>query len=1073
MHLLFLIPALILFLIALWMIIDEYSRYRLSERLQDRIMMIDRDLSLVNALQKERGRSIVALDHPGDKTPFLQSLRHARRATDKAYNALRMLPVPTQSADRGYREIRRMIHKESEALKALRRKYDRGNLDFNALMNSYSTMIDNLLLHVLPDVSSFQNAQIRRLLSILRQDLELSEYLGRERAIVGYLLTHSDALHHQKLLNLLLSDDALLLYKRTMLLHLLRHEDQLPKEWFLQEGEEMRHFQDLKKQILSGSTKKIELSTWWTTATTLIEHHYRLEKWILHRLYLTGRAQHSRALFILFSALSIILFLGVLHLLILRYMHRLTLKIHKIFEENRQTRLAHETLSGFLETLIYDDRLSTQKMLLNTCTILEESSFFRYLAILEKQGKGYRAVCSRGFPLAEFQRELEYSIQQNDLLSKGLSAVQRKKKMRILRAPRTSTRPFFQEIRHFGLFPVSIRGESRYVIFTAGTDERPLHSNMILLLKKLSRALGYAFEKIEAEQAEELFRQELRISAQTFQSHEAIMISDASGKIMKVNDAFTHITGYDSDEVVGKTPKILKSGIHDRTFYATMWKKIRETGHWSGEIYNKRKDGNIYPELLSISAVKNRDGETTHYVAHFYDISKMKAAQMEAEHRASHDPLTDLFNRQRLIEELEEVHRKMLEQSQYGAFFFFDLDNFKQINDYHGHEAGDEVLLQTAQRLRESMFPGAIPGRISGDEFALIVPLKTSDIKEARKLAAQQAETILRTMGEPIEYRGKNIHIGLSIGIRIFPRGEQTPAEIIPDADIAMYHAKQSGKGVYRFFTKAMAQESHRFLQLQNEIKEGIKAEEFILYYQPKIEIATRKIVGMEALVRWNHPRRGVLPPGEFLDVVRQGRLGTKLHALIQKQLFRQLVKWTKRYKDFTLRASLNISAEEFNRPEFPKEFEESLKKSGIDPHLLDLEIVEDALLHNFDYAIDIIRRFQAMGITFSMDDFGTGYSSLNYLNKLPVDALKIDRSFLMEFFERRNQEVVRMIIQTAKLFGMKSIAEGVEEESVLEYLEKYGCDCCQGFYFDPPLPPEEFEKKWLKKKEKKKKKKA
>ena len=1065
LHRLFLIPALILLLISLLVILDQYSRFLMSERLQNRIIMIDRDLSLVNALQKERGRSIVALDHPRDQGPFFQAVQRSRNDTDKIYRSLRMLPVPLQSAEGDYQSIRRLIDKERETLKNLRHNYDEGKINFNELMNSYSTIIDNFLLHLLPDPSSFQNRKIRQLLAILREDLELSEYLGRERAILGYLLTHPEFLHNRQLNNLLLRYDALIRHERKLLFHLIRQENRLPKGWLVQEREKIDHFQNLKKKILTSAGEKVSLSTWWNCATEAIEHHYLLEKWLLNQLYLTRKAQHHRSLFILLSALTIILLLGVLHLLILRYMRWLTWKMRKIFEENRQTRLAHETLSSFLETLIYNDQLSTQKILLSTCTILEESSFFRYLSILEKDQKGYRAICSRGFPVTEFNRELAYSIQKNDLLAKGLSAVQRKKKMRILRAPRSYPRPFFHEIRHFGLFPVSIRGESRYVIFAAGTHARPLHSDTILLLKKLSRALGYAFEKIEAEQAEELFRQELRISAQTFQSHEAITITDASGKIIKINDAFMRITGYSQEEVVGKTPNILKSGIHDETFYKEMWKRIHKEGHWSGEIYNKRKDGVVYPELLSISAVKSQEGEITHYVAHFYDISEMKAAQKEAEHRATHDPLTDLYNRHKLIEELERIHRQTQIRSLYGAFFFFDLDDFKQINDYHGHGAGDKILRQTARRLKKSMFPGAIPGRISGDEFALIVPFETSSAEEAQNLAEKQAKAILEIMEKPVKYRGKNIQIGLSMGIRIFPLPDRTRSDIVPDADIAMYHAKQSGKGEYRLFTKEMALESHRFLQLQNEIKEGIKTEQFILYYQPKIQISTKKIVGMEALVRWRHPVRGLLTPDAFLDVVHESQLGSKLHALIQKQLFRQLKIWTQRYENFDLRASLNVSTEEFNRPAFSRKFEESLKSSGIDPQLLDLEIVEDGLLRNIDYAIDVIRHFQAMGITFSMDDFGTGYSSLNYLNKLPVDVLKIDRSFLLEFFESRNQEVVKMIIHTAKVFQMECVAEGVETISLLKDLEAYGCNYAQGYLFDPPLPPEEFERKWLKEK--------
>ena len=389
------------------------------------------------------------------------------------------------------------------------------------------------------------------------------------------------------------------------------------------------------------------------------------------------------------------------------------------------------------------------------------------------------------------------------------------------------------------------------------------------------------------------------------------------------------------------------------------------------------------------------------------------------------------------------------------------MDNFKHINDYYGHEMGDKLLKATANKLKENIDNGDILGRIAGDEFAIILISLGRDKNIAMAKSTMFVESLLNKFKEPILIDDVYIDLSFSIGIKIFPDKEVNYTDVIINADVAMYQAKKGGKNRFHFFDENLDIESKRYLQIKNELSSTISnnGNDLKIFYQPKVSLVDNSIVGFEALVRWEHPSGEILTPDKFLFATVGNTLGFKLNRLILKHICNQIKQWQKLYPNFDKRISVNISAEQFNNDKFEDNLLKIIDETKVNPNLIDLEIVEDALLKDSQKAIKLIKRLKSKGFTFSIDDFGTGYSSLNYLYQLPVDTLKIDKSFILNIDEDKNRVLVKMMIDTAKLFDMETVAEGVENEKTLNILKSYGCDVYQGYFFSKPIPVEEVEK--------------
>ena len=551
---------------------------------------------------------------------------------------------------------------------------------------------------------------------------------------------------------------------------------------------------------------------------------------------------------------------------------------------------------------------------------------------------------------------------------------------------------------------------------------------------------------------------ERRIAAIAFESQQGMLITDAQNRILRVNRAFTRISGYSPAEAIGKTTALLASGKHGPEFYRSMWSSIESTGVWEGEIWNRRKSGEIFPEWLAISAVHNPLGEVSHFVAAFTDITERKAAEERIHNLAFYDPLTGLPNRRLLLDRLHQAMAASRRSNQLGALMFIDLDNFKNINDLHGHQTGDQVLRMAAERLHGELRASDTVARLGGDEFVVMLENLGDDPLRAAAQAEHIGMKLLNSLDRSYRLNELGLYSSASIGVVLFGAEASSSDELMKRADMSMYEAKISGKNALRFFDPRMQLAVQERLRLEGEIRQGLQNGEFVLHYQPQLE-QTEGIVGAEALVRWQHPQRGLLSPAAFIGQAEHAGL---IHALDQQVLAQacaQLATWATIPEFAHLSLSVNLSAHLLYQDSFVEKVLELLERSGADPARLKLELTETLLLDNMPEAIARMTRLKARGIRFAIDDFGTGYSSMSYLQQLPLDQLKIDQTFVRRLPDDASSlTIVRAICALATGLGLEVIAEGVESEPQRAMLLANGCHRYQGYLFGRPLAADAFE---------------
>lgn len=573
-------------------------------------------------------------------------------------------------------------------------------------------------------------------------------------------------------------------------------------------------------------------------------------------------------------------------------------------------------------------------------------------------------------------------------------------------------------------------------------------------LEQSSRKLKLANNRLNRT-VEELTKagEQLQLAAQVFEeSREAITITDSEANIITVNEAFTRITGYLPEEVAGKNPKILQSGRHGLEFYRSMWASITKHGHWQGEIWNKRKNGEIYPERLSISAVTNQSQETTHYIAVFSDATDDVRSAEKIQRLAYYDTLTSLPNRILLMDRLELAIAHAKRSGCKCAVLFLDMDHFKNINDALGHSLGDQLLASVATRLRECVREGDTVARMGGDEFVVIL----DDITETNGVLLV-AQKVLQFLSEPHDIDGRSIHATPSIGISIYPDDGADKETLIMHADAAMYHAKENGRNDFQFFIPSMKAKVTERLFIESDLRNALEQKQFILHYQPQVDIATGKIVGAEALVRWNHPVAGFVSPAKFIPIAEESGLIIPLGEWILHEACQQNLKWQEAgFPPISI--AVNLSAVQFRQKNLCQSIAKVLKNTGLEPHYLELELTEGLIMSNADSTINTLNDFKATGIRISIDDFGTGYSSLSYLKHFPIDYLKIDQSFIRDITtDPDNAAITTAIINMARGLNLRTIAEGVETSEQLKFLRLHSCDVVQGYYFSKPVPAAEF----------------
>jgi len=579
-----------------------------------------------------------------------------------------------------------------------------------------------------------------------------------------------------------------------------------------------------------------------------------------------------------------------------------------------------------------------------------------------------------------------------------------------------------------------------------------------VFLRRLRLGENDAVLAVVRDLSERLWSEErMRLAERVFESSlEGIAITDCHGLIERVNPAFTEITGYQAEEVLGANPRILKSDRHPPEFYRDMWQALREKGHWQGEIWNRRKGGEAYPEWLSISAITDKNGRSTHYVSVFHDLTEIKHKDELVRHQAYHDALTGLPNHLLLRDRLTIAISRSRREGKGLAVFFLDLDHFKKVNDSFGHIAGDILLQQVAARLQDMVRKEDTLARIGGDEFVLVV----QNIHSAEN-AAQVVHKIMTDLAGVFQVGEQEIFTGASIGISLFPHDGDDPESLIRNAETAMYRAKDRGRNNYQLFAAEMNEQITRRLFLENNLRKAVQEEQFQLYYQPKVDLKRREITGMEALVRWLQPDGTIVPPDAFIPVAEETGMIIPLGYWILRAACRQIRKWREAGYG-TLQVSVNLSAQQFKQVDLAERILSILAETGVPPEALEIEVTESMLMANMEEAILTLAQLTRQGIRVALDDFGTGYSSLYYLKRLPIATVKIDRSFVADLTtDPDDNAIVSAILSMAAGLKLRVVAEGVEIREQLDFLRQHGCDEIQGYFFSRPLPAKEAGR-WL-----------
>jgi len=661
----------------------------------------------------------------------------------------------------------------------------------------------------------------------------------------------------------------------------------------------------------------------------------------------------------------------------------------------------------------------------------------------------------------EYARDLQISVDSNSPLSKGAAgqAILGRRPVIINDLWKSDGfEPWTERLASYGIqswaaYPLFQDGQVTAALVLYADDPKFFTNELARLFGEMADDLSLALDRMaQASKQRELEAELQRLKKAVEQSPVTVVISDVTGAIQYVNPAFTSTSGYSAEEVLGKNPRILKSGETRPEAYAAMWRSLAHGEPWAGQFHNKRKDGSLYWEEAVISPVRDSQGMITHFIAVKQDVTARREAEARARFLAFHDPLTELPNRLVARNEMNEAIRRADYTGGKAALLFIDVDNFKRVNDSLGHGVGDHLLQELVQRLTTCMREEDTLTRVSGDEFLVVAPgLHKADVVEGI------AGRIRRALSAPLKVDEIEIPTTVSIGASVYPDDGVSFEELHRQADLAMYCAKREGRDTFRIYNKSMEADAHEYVLTVNGLRKALERGEFVLHYQPQVHLETGEVVAVESLVRWNHPELGLVPPAKFIPIAEDSGLIVEIGNWIIREACRQGAEWH-RMGLSGLRVATNLSAVQLRRGGVNQIVSACLAESNLRPEALELELTESALIHDNAGVAAQLKQLRSLGVRIALDDFGTGYSNFIYLKQFELDRLKIDQSFIRNITSNSGDvAIVRSIVQLARNFGLETVAEGVETEEVLKVVRRAGCDHVQGYFLARPMPASEI----------------
>ncbi len=710
---------------------------------------------------------------------------------------------------------------------------------------------------------------------------------------------------------------------------------------------------------------------------------------------------------------------------------------------------------------------SEDELFREICRIAVQSGGLKmaWIGLVVPGSKRVKPVASFGFGI-EYLKNIRISVDADDPYGRGPTGISIRENQPywcqdFMREPATA--PWHELAAQYGWgasasLPLRVDDKVIGTFMLYAAEANAFDEAARTLLHDMAAEISYALTRFALLAERSKTEAAMRIAEVTFETQEAILITGPDARILRVNQAFQDITGYSTEEVIGQNPRILQSGRHGVQFYKDMWSTVHANGKWTGEIWDKRKSGEVYPKLMTITVVRDSKQQVTHYVAVFRDISNRKKSEQDIHQLAFYDPLTQLPNRRLLIDRLQQALATNMRNGGHGALLFLDLDHFKTINDTRGHLMGDRLLIEVARRLQTCVREGDSVARLGGDEFVVVLEGLSGDAHEAVGQSGQIAEKIRSVLEQPYVLNDFECLSTASIGIGLFRGHLESVDDLLMHADVAMYQAKESGRNAIRFFDPAMQTALEARAAMEADLHRALEKQQFRLHYQIQVDSSHRPL-GAEVLLRWEHPERGLVSPIQFIPLCEETGLIVPLGLWVLQSACAQIKAWQNDALTRDLTLAVNVSARQFRQADFFAQVQRILLESGAKPSLLKLELTESAVLANVEDTIGKMRELKMLGLSFSMDDFGTGYSSLQYLKRLPLDQIKIDQSFVRDIASDPNDAViVQTIIAMSEALGLNVIAEGVETEVQRKFLDDRGCHAFQGYLFGKPLPVEQFE---------------